>query len=235
MIDLRNRLAGYGLAMADPIRSEVATWLAPVAMWATQDLALRCYFKSTKVLGIEHLPRRGPVLLAPTHRSRWDALMLPMAAGRRIHGRDCRFMVTTTEMEGLQGWFLERLGCFAIDQSKPGTSSLRFALDLLGQGEQVVVFPEGTIRRDQRELNLEPGLPRLASLAQLKGLRVPVVPVGLAYSHPIPRWWDRAALCFGAPLLLNGTGKTAAAELEERLAKQMRSAEEAARTWVGNS
>ena len=32
-----------------------------------------------------------------------------------------------------------------------------------------------------------------------------------------------------------GTGKTAAAELEERLAKQMRSAEEAARAWVGNS
>ncbi len=221
--------------MANPIRSVVAPWLAPVAMWATQDLALRCYFKATKVLGAENLPRGGPVLLAPTHRARWDALMLPLAAGRRIHGRDCRFMVTTTEMQGLQGWFLQRLGCFGIDQGHPGTGSLRYALDLLAHGEQVVVFPEGRISRDQEELELEPGLPRLASLAQIKGLEVPVVPVGLAYSHQIPRFRDRAALCFGAPLLIAGTGKKAAAELSIRLAREMRSAEEAARTWVGNS
>jgi 1-acyl-sn-glycerol-3-phosphate acyltransferase len=144
-------------------------------------------------------------------------------------------MVTTTEMQGLQGWFLQRLGCFGIDQENPGTSSLRYALDLLAHGEQLVVFPEGKISRNQEDLELEAGLPRLASLARTKGLEVPIIPVGLAYSHPVPRWRDRAALCFGAPLRLEGTGRAAAAELAKRLAQQMRSAEEAARTWVGVS
>ena len=96
-------------------------------MVVTQDVALRGYFRERIVLGRQHLPMQGPVLLAPTHRARWDALMLPMAAGRRITGRDCRFMVTRTEMAGLQGWFLQRLGCFAVDQDKPSLTTLRFA------------------------------------------------------------------------------------------------------------
>ena len=45
--------------------------------------------------------------------------MLTMAAGRRITNRDCRYMVTRSEMQGLQGWFLNRLGCFPIDQGTP--------------------------------------------------------------------------------------------------------------------
>ena len=55
---------------------------APLAMVATQDLALRFQFRRRLVLQAENLPHNGPVLLAPTHRARWDALMLPMAAGR---------------------------------------------------------------------------------------------------------------------------------------------------------
>ena len=103
-------------------------WLAPVAMVLTQDVALKGFFGGgLTVLGRENLPDDGPVLLAPTHRSRWDALMLPHAAGRRVTGRDCRFMVTSDEMTGLQGWFLHRLGCFPVNPRKPAAASLRFA------------------------------------------------------------------------------------------------------------
>ena len=85
-------------------------------MFATQDFALNNFFRRRIVIGRENLPLNGSVVLAPTHRSRWDALMLTMAAGRRITKRDCRYMVTRSEMRGLQGWFLNRLGCFPIDQ-----------------------------------------------------------------------------------------------------------------------
>ena len=126
---------------------------APLAMFLTQDMALH-YLRERTVLGSENLPNEGPVLLAPTHRARWDALMIPMAAGRRVTGRDCRFMVTRTEMSGLQGWFLHRLGCFAVDQDKPSLTTLRFALDLLESGQQLVVFPEGRIRRSDEVVSL---------------------------------------------------------------------------------
>ena len=70
------------------LRVGIDSFWAPLAMFTTQDLALRLQFRERLVLNPEHLPHQGPVLLAPTHRARWDALMLPMAAGRRVSGRD---------------------------------------------------------------------------------------------------------------------------------------------------
>ena len=62
------------------LRVGIDSFWAPLAMFTTQDLALRLQFRDRLVLNPENLPHHGPVLLAPTHRARWDALMLPMAA-----------------------------------------------------------------------------------------------------------------------------------------------------------
>ncbi len=212
----------------------ISPMLSPLAMLVTQDLALPGFFSSIEVLGSEHLPLEGPVLLAPTHRARWDALLLPYAAGRRISGRDCRFMVTVTEMRGIQGWFLDRLGCFPIDQGRPGTSSLRYAVDLLAASEQLVVFPEGRIRRQDEPIRVHQGLGRLAVLAASQGVDVRVIPVGIGYSQAPPRCRGRAALAFAPALAVEGDGGRAAVRaLNDRLAAAMQSAEEAARSAVG--
>jgi 1-acyl-sn-glycerol-3-phosphate acyltransferase len=208
----------------------ISPWLAPLAMVLTQDLVLPAWFERITVLGSEHLPRGGAVLLAPTHRSRWDALLLPRAAGRRVSGRDCRFMVTKDEMVGLQGWFLHRLGCFPVDQNRPTLASLRYALDLLAGQQQLVVFPEGGIREPDRPIHLHQGLARLALLALGQGVPVTVVPMGIAYDHPQPRLGDRAALCFSEPLHPCGQGRRAAGAFNALLAEAMRSAEQAARS-----
>ena len=202
-------------------------------MLFTQDLALPWYFRERHVLGSHHLPKEGPVLLAPTHRARWDALILPMATGRRVTGRDCRFMVTRTEMKGLQGWFLHRLGCFPVDQGRPTLTTLRYAIDLLGAGQQVVVFPEGRINRTDEPIRLQQGLVRLAQMSTTSGIPVKVVPVGIAYSKAIPSAFSRAAVCFEAPLVAEGTGRAAAAQMSEQLANRMHTAEQAARQAVG--
>ena len=206
---------------------------APLAMWVTQDLALRCQFRERIILNPQNLPHSGPVLLAPTHRARWDALMLPMAAGRRVSGRDCRFMVTTTEMRGLQGWFLKRLGCFPVDQQRPSMTTLRLAIDLLAAGQQVVVFPEGRIQRRDQPIRLHLGLVRLAQLAQRRGVTVPVIPVGLGYSQAPPRPFSRAALCFGEPMQPPEGGREAGIRFNQDLARAMHAAEQAARNAVG--
>jgi 1-acyl-sn-glycerol-3-phosphate acyltransferase len=211
----------------------ISPWLSPVAMVLTIDLALKGYFGELLVLERQHLPREGAVLLAPTHRARWDALMLPWAAGRRVTGRDCRFMVTVDEMQGLQGWFLHRLGCFPVNQVRPTLASLRYSVELLACGQQLVVFPEGRIRRDDGPIRLHQGLARLALLAASQGVDVPVVPVGIAYGHADPRPGDTAAICFGPPLRVEGQGREAALALTTHLAGAMESAEQAARTAVG--
>lgn len=218
---------------ATNLRNGVSPWLAPFAVAVTEDLALPGFFSGVRVLGREHLPAQGPVLLAPTHRARWDALLLPYAAGRRVTGRDCRFMVTIDEMAGLQGWFLHRLGCFPVDQGRPTMASLRLAIDLLAEGQQVVVFPEGRIQREDGEIHLHQGLARLAQLAKGQGVDVAVVPIGIGYSRAIPRMGDQAALCFGPPLTPAGQGRETAKAFTTELAVAMRSAEQAARTAVG--
>ena len=211
----------------------ISPWLAPLAMVASQDIGLRFFFRSVQVLGSENLPLSGPLLLAPTHRARWDALLVPHAAGRRITGRDCRFMVTVDEMRGLQGWFLHRLGCFPVSQGRPSLASMRYAVDLLAAGEQLVVFPEGRIVREEIPLRLHQGLARLAMLAAGLGVTVPVVPVGIAYGRLPPRRGDGAVLCFGPPLSLEGQGRQAASAFTDHLAAAMAEVEGQAQGALG--
>jgi 1-acyl-sn-glycerol-3-phosphate acyltransferase len=211
----------------------ISPWLSPLAVLATEDIALPAYFGRIRALGRENLTSTGPVLLAPTHRSRWDALLLPYGAGRRVTGRDCRFMVTVDEMKGLQGWFLDRLGCFPVNQGRPSLASLRYAVDLLADGQQLVLFPEGRIRQEDGEIQLQQGMARLALLFANQGARVPVIPVGIAYGHRCPRPGDPAAICFGEPLHASGQGRQATQSFTKNLAVAMRSAEQAARAAIG--
>ena len=70
-------MAASRLARAQRVHSDVVPWLAPLAILTTEDIALRLFFRRISILGADHLPTDGPVLLAPTHRARWDALILP--------------------------------------------------------------------------------------------------------------------------------------------------------------
>ena len=202
-------------------------------MIATQDIALNNFFQRRLVIGAENLPLNGSVVLAPTHRSRWDALMLTMAAGRRITNRDCRYMVTRSEMRGLQGWFLNRLGCFPIDQGRPSLTTLRYAVDLLLSQQQLVVFPEGKINRFSEPVKLKKGLIRLAQLASNKGLDVKIIPVGLAYSELIPKFYGSASICFSKPIIVSRDFKQPINDFNMALSESMRAAEESALIAVG--
>ncbi len=204
-----------------------------LAMVATQDIALNNFFRRRIVIGRENLPLDGAVVLAPTHRSRWDALMLTMAAGRRITKRDCRYMVTRSEMRGLQGWFLNRLGCFPIDQGRPSLTTLRYAVDLLVSRQQLVVFPEGKINRFSEPVTLKKGLIRLAQLASSKGLEIKIVPVGLAYSDVIPKICGSSSICFSKPIIVAKDFGQSTNDFNIELFKSMRSAERSALLAVG--
>ena len=65
-----------------------------IAMFVTQDLVMRYFFSKKVIQNKISLPKNSSIILAPTHRSRWDGLILTKAMGRRITKKDCRFMVT---------------------------------------------------------------------------------------------------------------------------------------------
>jgi len=173
-------------------------------MFVTQDLVLRFFFRKKRILknGFS-IPINSSIILAPTHRSRWDGLILTMAIGRRVTKKDCRFMVTKSEMRGIQGWFLKRLGCFSINQLSPSLSALRYAIDLIQKGEQLVVFPEGKINRYGKKLVLKEGLYRLARLATKKTNSIIIIPIGIAYSKISPDFRSEFCLSFGKPIAIS--------------------------------
>jgi len=205
-----------------------------IAMFITQDIVLRFFFRKKKILnnGLS-IPINSSVILAPTHRSRWDGFVLTMAMGRRVTKKDCRFMVTKSEMRGLQGWFLKRLGCFSINQLSPSLSALRYAIDLIEKGDQLVVFPEGKINKYGEKLVLKEGLYRLARLATKKTTSITIVPIGIAYSNVPPKFRGEFCLSFGQPIVINDYLNFTIKEFNIFLNEKMTQEEEKALKIVG--
>jgi 1-acyl-sn-glycerol-3-phosphate acyltransferase len=193
-------------------------------------LFLPNYFWQIKILGQENLPRTGATILAPTHRSRWDSMLIPYIAGPYALGRNVRFMTSANEMKGLQGWFVRRLGGFPVDTTNPSLSSFRYAIDLISQGELMTIYPEGGIRNDGFLHPLKKGLARIALQAQAShpGQDIKIVPISIRYSQKFPKWRDSVSIVINPPLLVANYAqksvKAGSEALHQALTEAMQSA-----------
>ena len=138
----------------------------------------------------------------------------------------------------IQGWFLKRLGCFSINQLSPSLSALRYAIDLIEKGEQLVVFPEGKINKYGKRLVLKEGLYRLARLATKKTTSIVIIPIGIAYSKVPPNFRGQFCLSFGKPLAiknyLNFTIKDFNMLLNEKMTQEEEKALKNVGRWICN-
>jgi 1-acyl-sn-glycerol-3-phosphate acyltransferase len=185
--------------------SRVSPWLTSIVYPIGWHLVLPCYFSKLEINGQENIPTSGPIIVAPTHRSRWDALMVPAAVGKTVTGRNPRYMVSIDEIKGIQGWFIRHLGGFAVDVKRPSIATLRHGIDLLQQGEMLVIFPEGGDLQENRELtlnHLQPGLARLALQAESNqpNLGIKIVPMSISYNPPSVPWRCQVNVCIGSCL-----------------------------------
>jgi 1-acyl-sn-glycerol-3-phosphate acyltransferase len=182
-----------------PVNSRINPCLIRFCYFLGNYLVLPAFFRKITVTGQENIPLTGGVILAPTHRSRWDALTLPYAVGRLVSRRDLRFMVSANEMKGVQGWFIRRLGGFPVNTDHPGMGSLVHSVELLAAGEMVAIFPEGGIFRDQIVHSLKPGVARIA--LDVKTLKpeadIKILPVSISYNQPYPGWGSEVTVNIG--------------------------------------
>ena len=142
-------------------------------------------------------------------------------------------MVTKSEMSGIQGWFLRRLGCFSINQLSPSLSALRYAIGLIEKGEQLVVFPEGKINKYGKKLVLKEGLYRLSRLATKKRNSIFIIPIGIAYSKVSPKFRSEFCLSLGKPIEMNNYLNFSINEFNKFLYERMIKSEEIALKNVG--
>ncbi|WP_310428709.1 1-acyl-sn-glycerol-3-phosphate acyltransferase [Chamaesiphon sp. VAR_48_metabat_135_sub] len=227
MINSPTTPADTSLQSNRQIESGFSPWLTKIVYPIGNYLLLPGFFREIEIIGKEYIPHTGAVILAPTHRARWDPLLIPYAVGPYVTGRSSRYMVSADEMTGVQGWFVRRLGGFAIDTNKPSIASIRNSVELLHNGEMLTIFPEGNIFRDGTLHPLKKGLTRIAMQAEsLKpGLDLKVIPISFHYEHPEPRFRGRVSIRIGAPLQVQTyqqfSSKTGAEKLHEDLTRSL--------------
>ncbi len=156
------------------------------------------------VIGVEHVPEDGPAIFASNHLSFSDSIFLPLMVPRRI-----TFLakVDYFTRPGLKGWltagFFRGAGQLPVDRSGGSASeaALRTGLRVLGRGDMLGIYPEGTRSPDGRLYRGKTGVARMALEAKVKVL--PVVMIGTEKIQPPGRKMPklgRVGMRIGAPL-----------------------------------
>lgn len=122
-------------------------------------LFIASIFFRWQVIGQEHIPATGGVLICANHRSYMDPIYITMAVTRQINfmAKEELFRIP------LFGSLIRFLGAFPVKRGQSDLRSIRHALRLLQQGKVVLIFPEGT--RNKTEQAVLPGLPGASMLA----------------------------------------------------------------------
>jgi 1-acyl-sn-glycerol-3-phosphate acyltransferase len=164
---------------------------AGAARWTTSDNATRwqlafyvfvraivagwCYlFWRTRVTGRDNIPRHGPFILSPVHRSNVDTPLMACVSRRRMRyvGKDTMWKYRWS------AWFFTSLGGIPVRRGTPDREALRTSETAVRAGEPIVIFPEGTRRSGPVVEDIFEGAPFVAVRAG-----VPIIPVGIGGSE----------------------------------------------------
>lgn len=127
------------------------------------------------IIGRRNIPKTGAAILASNHLSFVDSIFLPLLIDRPMS-----FLAKSDYFtgKGVRGWatrvFMKATGQIPIDRSggKASEASLNTGLRVLGRGDLLGIYPEGTRSPDGKLYRGRTGIARMALEA-----RVPVVPV----------------------------------------------------------
>lgn len=186
---------------------------------------------NTDVVGTEHVPATGPILLASNHTGLMDGPVVLGVAPRPVH-----MMVKESMFAGPLGVILRAAGQIPVDQDNP-RAALSTAVAVLRREGGVGIFPEGNRGRG----DVAGARAGVAWLALASG--APVVPVAVLGTRrtgekvgKIPGLRRRLVVEFGPPVVITrapGTsGKVALEQGNEQVREALRAVVAAA---VGRS
>ncbi|MCZ7461658.1 lysophospholipid acyltransferase family protein [Streptomyces sp. WMMC940] len=164
---------------------------------------LRLLFRP-RIEGLEHIPADGAAIVAGNHLSFSDHFLMPAILKRRITFLAKAEYFTGPGIKGrLTAAFFRSAGQIPVDRSgkEAGRAAIREGLGVLGKGELLGIYPEGTRSHDGRLYKGKVGVAVMALTA-----RVPVVPcamVGTFEIQPPGRVLPkikRVTIRFGEPL-----------------------------------
>ncbi|WP_030809034.1 lysophospholipid acyltransferase family protein [Streptomyces sp. NRRL F-2799] len=164
---------------------------------------LRLVFRP-RIEGLDHVPESGAAIIAGNHLSFSDHFLMPAILKRRITFLAKAEYFTGPGLKGrLTAFFFRSAGQIPVDRSgkEAGQAAVREGLKVLGRGELLGIYPEGTRSHDGR---LYKGKVGVAVMALKAG--APVVPcamIGTFEAQPPGRKIPRLrpiVIRFGEPL-----------------------------------
>jgi 1-acyl-sn-glycerol-3-phosphate acyltransferase len=148
-----------------------------------------------RAIGLENVPKTGPLVLAPNHFSQMDHFFAGVYLRRKI-----RFMAKS-QLFGppVLTYVYKHGGVFPVRRGHHDEEAFETVRQLLDQGEMLLVYVEGGRSRSQRLGEPKPGIGRIALESG-----VPIVPVAIHGSEHARQWkrlrFPKTTVQFGEPL-----------------------------------
>lgn len=110
--------------------------------------------------GLENLPRDRAFILCPNHSNAVDPILVCLSLPRTV---PIRIMAKKELMDKpLLGKFLAALGAFGVDRGHSDIAALKTAIKSIRDGENLLVFPEGTRVKEPGEVQAKGGVAMIA-------------------------------------------------------------------------
>jgi len=148
-----------------------------------------------RAIGVENVPRRGPLVLAPNHFSQMDHFFVGVYLRRKV-----RFMAKS-QLFGppVLTYVYKHGGVFPVRRGHRDDEAFETARQLLDQGEMLLVYAEGGRSRSGELGEPKPGIGRIALESG-----APIVPVAIHGSERARQWkrfrFPRVTVQFGEPV-----------------------------------
>jgi 1-acyl-sn-glycerol-3-phosphate acyltransferase len=132
----------------------------------------KIFFK-IEIKGIENIPEKGALIIASNHISNYDPPAIISFASLK---RKDIYVIAKEELfkNKLFGYFLKKMGAIPIDRKNPQISSIKKSIEILNSKKSLLIFPEGTRKKDQQEIKPKDGIAFIAYKSDAKILPVKI-------------------------------------------------------------
>ncbi len=169
---------GTSIAFAISMQEKDKTrpFLIAARMWAK--LLICMSGSKLKVYGLENFPKNNGLVVVANHQSAADILILLAGLPQSF-----RFIIKQELFKvPIFGWYLRKAGYLSIDRdsARSAIKTLNQAKDLIKQGENILIFPEGTRSKDGKVGEFKRGSLMLAFISH-----APILPITIDGSYNI--------------------------------------------------
>ncbi len=159
-------------------------------------------FFRARILGLENLPKEGPVILAANHLSNWDPPLLACFLPREVS-----YMAKLELFENpVFAAAIRSCHAFPVKRGAADRGAIKAAMQVLKEGGVLGVFPEGTRSHTGELQKAEPGIALIASMS-----KAPVVPAAIIGTNEIfseEKRFPKLSVVYGEPMEFVGNRKS---------------------------